>query len=413
MNKFLRSWQLIALLSILLFATACEKDSPSPSPDPKPQKEKKDILIGTFISNPDGFSGSAYMQLIPNIEKANYNNKTALEASFYVPTPVKGNYAFSLPGIGNLSSKLEVFSLQDNQLVPKGSVQLPANSGACGIAVQEDKAYLSFVSLGKIGVVDLKSMTLTKEINITKYGIGDKNPDPSQMLIRDGILYVALNQIFKKNVPNPTRPKVDILLIDTKTDKPIKMITEETAGMSMPTKVAADHRGIFMDEQNDIYVNCVSGFGFIRHKAGLLRIKSGETEFDKSYQFDVTTTKIEGEQYNADFCSMIQYAGNGKLYATLGINRYYSNPINYLEDRIIIPAEIDLKTKTIKRIGTHRSSNFGTVVSLYKGKVIFGLATKTDNGFFIYDPKTGKISDKAIITIKGFPHSFSHFGEKW
>lgn len=412
MNKFLRSWQLIALLSILLFTISCEKDDPSPTPEP--EDVKKDILIGTFISNPNGFSGSAYMQLIPNIEKADYNNKTALEASFYVPTPVKGNYAFTLPGIGKVSSKLEVFSLQNNQLVAKGSVQLPANSGACGIAVQGDKAYLPFLLLGKIGVVDLKNMTLVKEINITKYGIGDKNPDPSQMIVRDGILYVALNQILQKNVPDPKRPKVDILLIDTKTDKPIKMITEETSGMSMPTKVGADHRGIFVDENNDIYVNCISGFGYIGHKAGFLRIKSGETEFDKSYQFDITTTKIEGEEHNGNFCSMVQYAGNGKLYATLGINSYYSKPkANYLEDRIIIPAKIDLKAKTIKRIGTHRSSNFGTVVSLYKEKIIFGLTTKTDNGFFVYDPKTGKISDKAVITIKGFPQSFSHFGEKW
>lgn len=411
MNKFLKSWQLIALMSVLLFASACEKDDPSPSPTPQ---KGRDILISTIVVNPDGMSGSAYMQLIPNIEKADYDNKTALEASYYVPTPVKGNYAFSLPGMSNKSSKLDVFMLDNGQLVPKGSVQLPANSGACGIALTGNKAYVSYLLLGKIAIIDLAKMNITKEIDITQYGIGDKNPDPTQMLIRDGILYVGLNQILKNNVPNPTRPKVDILLIDTKTDKPIKMITEETSGMSMPTKFEADHKGIFVDENNDIYVNCLAGWGFIGHKAGFLRIKSGETEFDKSYQFDVTTTKIEGEEHNADYCPMVQYAGNGKLYGTLSIPFYYTKPQpNWLKDRAIIPVEMDLKAKTIKRIGTHRSNNFATTVGLYKGKIIFGLATDTDKGFFVYNPSTGKISDKAIITVKGFPQSFSHFGEKW
>lgn len=409
MNRFTKSWQLIAIVSVMFLATSCKKKDP-----PKPDGGKKDILISTIIPNPDGVSGSAYMQLIPNIDKAKYDNKTAIEASYNIPTPVKGNYAFSLPGPLNVNSHLEVFRLENAQLVSKGKVQLPANSGACGIAVQNDKAYVSLLLLGKIGVVDLNKMTLVKQIDITQYGIGDKNPDPAQMLIRDDILYVSLNQLIKNNVPNPMRPKVDVLLIDTKTDKPIKMITQETAGMSMPTRFEADHKGMFLDENKDIYINCVSGFGFIRHKAGFLRIKSGETEFDKSYQFDVTTTQIEGEEHKADYCVMVQYAGNAKVYATLSIPHFYSKPKpNWLEDMVMIPVEMDLKAKTIKRIGTHRSSNFGVATSLYKGKIIFGLATATDKGFYVYDPATGKISDKAVISIQGFPQSFSHFGERW
>lgn len=409
MKTICKSWQLIALCTVLLL-TACSKDNDNPSTPTK----GSDILISTFIPNPDGMSGSAYMQLIENINKANYDNKNAMEASYTVPAPVKGNYVFSLPGIGNTSNKLEVYTLEKGKLITKGSVALPANSGACGIALKGNIAYLSYLLQGKIGVVDLDKMTEINQIDITKYGIGDKNPDPSQMIIRDDILYVSLNQIRANHVPDPTRAKVDILLIDTKTNKPLKMITQETAGMSMPTKFEADHRGIFIDEHNDIYINCISGFGFLGHKAGFLRIKSGETDFDNSYQFDVTTATIEGEEHKANYCIAVQYAGNGKLYGTLSIPAYYSTPKpNWLEDRAIIPVEMDLKTKTIKRIGKHRSNNFAVTTSIYNGKIIFGLATKTDKGFFVYDPATKKISDKPIITIKGYPQSFSHFGEKY
>lgn len=407
MKNFRKSWQLIALIILIIFASACDKDDPAPTPD----KKKKDILMGTMLPNPDGFSGSAYMQLIKDLSPAKYDNKQALTTSYAVPPVVRGNDVYVIPGWSPTDALLKKYTLENGILVNKGEAQLPPRSGANAIEINGKTLYVSYSLMGKIGVFDKDKLTQMKEIDITSYGIGDENPDPCQMVVRDGILYVALNQTVGANhMPDPKRAKVDILLIDLKTDKVIKMITQETANMSMPTKPEADDYSMFIDEKGDIYINCMSGFGFIpSHDAGFLRIKKGETDFDNAYQFKVNTVAIEGEVNKASYVTKMHYAGNGKVYATVTVPAYYSKPKpDWFKDRVLFPVEIDLNTKTIKRLGKPVSNNFGFTVGLYKDKVIFGLSTTTDNGFFVYDPTTKTMSNKAVIETTGYPYFLLH-----
>ncbi len=394
MNKFLKSWQLIALSIVMLTGmVSCSDDNP----DTPIAKDDKNILIASYIPKPDGTPGSAYMQLIKGIKPATYNNKQALEISYTAPPITKGNEIYILPGWKETSNLLKIYTIQNNQLTNKGQIELPANSGANAMEIVGDKIYVSYSYMGKIGILDKKTQKVIKEIDISEYGVGDKNPNPCQMVARDGVLYVALNQTKgDKPMPDPTRPKVDVLLINLKTDKPIKMITEETANMSMPTKPEADDYGMFIDEQGDIYVNCISGFGFLGQDAGFLRIKKGETDFDKSYQFKITQTAIEGETNKASYVTKMRYTGNGIVYATVDVPAYYSQQPSWFKDRTIFPVKIDLKAKTIKR---------------YKDKVLFGLSTTTDNGFFVYDPKTDTMSDGAVIKTTGYPMCFLELGK--
>lgn len=68
------------------------------------------------------------------------------------------------------------------------------------------------------------------------------------MLLRDGLLYVGLSQMVGGWVPPQDRPYSDIAIIDTQTDKLLKMITDQTSGISMPTR-PIDRYSIFMDEK--------------------------------------------------------------------------------------------------------------------------------------------------------------------
>jgi hypothetical protein len=250
-------------------------------------------------------------------------------------------------------------------------------------------------------------MSLIKEIDITSYGVGDENPDPSSMLIRDNLLYVGLIQMVGGYFPAPERPYADVLIINTDNNEVVKMITDSRAGVSYPTR-AIDPFSIFMDENKDIYVVCMGGFGAL-HTAGVLRIKEGETEFDDSYKFVFNTTQITGEANPADYLHAVKYYGNGKMYGTANIPAYNSNPINYIEDRAVIPVEVDLNAKTIKALGFPRSNAFGVSVGTYEEQVIFGLATETSNGFYTYNPTTGTASSSAVIITDGYPYSFVAF----
>ncbi len=399
MNKFFRSWQLIALsVAILACLSSCKDD------DPVTPLSEGGVLIGTRVPNPDGVTGAAYIQLIKDISPATYDNKQAFEAAYSAPPVVKGNEIYVLPGWREASSQMKIYAPEDGKLVKKGEIDLPANSGANGLEVVGNKIYVSYSLMGKIAVIDKSQLTVTKLIDLQGYAVGDKNPEPAQMIERDGILYVGLNQLQNgKPMPSPMRPMADVLLIDIDKDEPIKMITADFANMSMPTKPEADAYSIFKDENDDIYINCISGFGFLRLDAGFLRIKKGETEFDKSYAFKITQTAIEGEPNKASYVMVTRYAGNGIVYATVDIPAYYSAKPNWAEDRTVLPVKIDLKAKTIKRLGEVRSCNYGFSVDFYQDKVLFGLSTKTDNGFFVYDTKTDKMSDGAVIKTTGNP----------
>ena len=403
-----RTVKIISLLVLLALFSACEKDLKSDGNI----VVDGNILMTVILPNPSGQTGSSYMQIIDGVKPNTYNNTSALPIDYGVPPIIYGNEIYIIPGWANASNHLVKYIRKNGKIFKVGSLLLPSQSGANALVIHGNKAYISLSDIGKLLVVDYKNMKIISEIDITKYGVGDQNPDPSQMIIRDNLLYVCLSQLIANKMSSPTRKKSDVLIIDTKTDKPIKMITEEISGFSMPSKPESDSFSFFMDEKKDIYINCVSGFGMLRQKSGFIRIKNGETEFDKSYQFDITSTKIEGEKEKVDYLINVQYKSNGILYATGNCNAYYSKPADYAKDRSVLSMEIDLYAKTIKKLPVPNSNNYSASVSLYKGLVVFGLATSKDKGFYIYNPATGKASPEAVIKVQGFPYFLRLYEKK-
>ncbi|MCG6190273.1 hypothetical protein [Maribellus maritimus] len=392
----------IVLSLVAIAFISCEKDN-----DDKPLVENGKILVSTMLPNPDGWSGSTYMQLMANMEPKALTNATALPLSYSSVPIVCGNDVYALPGWGGETDILTKYSRIDGELVEQGECPLPEQSWATNVVTKGNSAYISCPGNGKILVLNHQTMELITEIDLSSYGAGDQNPDPSSMLIRDNLLFVGLIQMVGGYYPAPERPYSDILIINTDDNEIVKMITQSTAGISYPTR-AIDPFSIFMDENNDIYIVGLGCFGAM-HNSGVLRIKAGETEFDDSYQFIFNTTAIEGESNPTDYMHAVNYYGNGKMYATADIPAYYSDPMNYIEDRAVVPVEIDLNARTIKALGFPRSNAFGVSVGIFEDQVVFGLATESSNGFFTYNPSTGTTSTSAVITTEGYPYSFVAF----
>lgn len=398
---------LALLLVALVILPSCDKDEPK-----EPQIAKGEIAIAAALPNPDGHSGSAFLQLIGDLTPKTYDNKTALPFPLLNQYVMNGEDIYVLPYFG--SNVLKKYSRNANkELSLSGELNVDANANPVAIVPQSaTKAYLSLLGRGKIWIINPTTMTKTGEIDLTSYGVGDENPDPSQMIIRDNKLYVALNQMVGGYFPAPDRPYSDVLIINTETNQVEKMITESTAGFSQPTR-PVDSKQIFMDENNDIYMVCTGAFGFVPgHKSGILRIKNGETEFDNSYQFSIPDANITGESNTLGFLHYVQYAGSGKLYATADIPAYYSNPYDYIKDKSVISVEIDLYAKTIKKLDFPKGNGFGSI-GIYKDNIVFGIASESENGFFTYNPSTEQASPNAIVKTTGTPSFFKAFGEKY
>jgi hypothetical protein len=374
-----------------------------------PTSENGNILVATMLPNPDGMSGSTYMQLIDNLSIKNINNSNALPVPYGSVPIVSGNDVFSIPSFAGESDLLIKYSRIGGELVKQGEYTLPSQSGATNVVSKGDIAYISCGLIGKILVINHESMQFIKEIDITSFGVGDQNPEPSSMLIRDNHLFVPLTQMVGGYFPSPTRPYSDVLIINTDNNQVMKMITDSTSGISTPTR-PIDPYSIFMDENNDIYIVGIGAWGALPgHYSGLLRIKAGETEFDKSYRFIFNTTVVNGESTPLDYVHAVRYAGNSKLYGTGNFPAYYGNPINFVTDRTVVPVEIDIAAKTIKKLDFPFSNSFGVSVGVFDDQIVFGLATSNSNGYFTYKQSTGEASSSALVKTDGFPYFFVAF----
>lgn len=338
---------MLALAGTTLVFSACEKD-----PDPKVPTTDANIALATILPNPDGMTGAAYLQLIRDEFPQNTNNNNGIPIPYGGSYPIiEGNDIFVFPGyMGDSKNELVKYTRTNGQLSRTGTMKLPPNSSATNIVfASTGKAYLSMAGLGKIAIFDPTTMTQQGEIDLTSLGVSDSNPDPSAMLLRDGLLFVGLSQMVGGWIPPQDRPYSDIAIIDTQTDKLLKMITDKTSGISMPTR-PIDRYSIFMDEKKDIYISCMGGFGMVKgHNAGVLRIKAGETEFDPTYQWTITGTAISGKEKTAGFISAIRYVGNGKAYAYINMPGYYKPGEQGHTAIADLAVEIDLYNKTMKK----------------------------------------------------------------
>lgn len=395
-----------SLLSFILLFAACSKDDNKKGGSTN--QGDWDNLIVTTIPNPDGLTGSTYMQLMGEFVPSSYDNSKAIPTPFMALPYIYGKDVYVLPAWDSQQEVVKYSLVKGVGLQKQGTLVVPPSSGATSVAIKSaDKAYLALAFLGKIVIFNPTTMVKTGEIDITEYGLDDKNPDPGAMLIRDGLLFVGLNQMVGGYVPK--YKSADVLVINTESDKVEKLIRDEASGLSTATR-PIDQRSIFMDEKEDIYVVCYSGFGFAEgHKAGILRIKKGTTEFDAAYTWNLTEQEIAGNSNKMDWLHWVQYTRNGKLYAIANLPVYHSSPRDYVKDRTAVPVELDLYNKTVKTISLPRSTSWGTI-GLLGDLLIYGLNGE-DNGFYTFDPVSGEGSKSPIVKIVGRPQMFHHFGK--
>ena len=142
-----------------------------------------------------------------------------------------------------------------------------------------------------------------------------------------------------------------------------------------------------MDEQGDIYIACMGGFGYKPIDAGFLRIKKGTTEFDPSYHWVISKQPLEGFSVSPKYIPACRYIGNGKVCAYVFVKES-NQSIGHI-DLACVPVMMDLKSKTMKRINIPISSGYSVAIEKYKDKVLFGNMNEKDKGIYIYGKRQG------------------------
>ena len=403
--KFKYLFFAVAFASIF---TSCEDDE-----DDNTSSASGKIIFSTTVTNPSGDSGSGYLQAISDFSGGvNYDNKNAIPLGFgSYPCVCKSGNIYVFPDyMGGTELKLKRYVLNNSdQLELQGAMTLPANSSAAIVVeASEEKAYVCCQSLDLIIAFNPKTMKEISRIDVSSLRNEGVSAYPGAMYIRDNILYVALEQYNSQWMP--TENAIEMALYKVSDDSFIKRIRNTSLGICGPTR-PIDNQSIFEDENGDIYINCVGSFGYIPGlDAGIARIKKGETDFDPSYTFNLTNTKVEG--LPCDYLNILakcQYTSNGILYAygyAIGLDPENTNTYTA---RTGAPVIVDLRNKTVKVIeGLPRSNGHGIAMGIHEGKIVYGSANDAYNGFCTYDPKSGTIETK-VITVTGFPSFFHSF----
>lgn len=390
--------------------TACDNDD-----EVVPTSTVGKILFSTTVTNPSGDSGSGYLQAVGKFDGGvHYDNRNAIPLGFgsYPCVCESGNIYVFPDYMGGTELKLKRYVLNgDNQLELKGSMPLPANSSAAIVVeANAEKAYVCCQSLDLIIAFNPQTMKEISRIDVSSLRNEGLAAYPGALYIRDGILYIALEQYNSQWMPSENA--LEMALYNVSDDTFIKKIRNTSLGLCGPTR-PVDNQSIFEDENGDIYINCTGSFGYIPGlNSGMARIKKGETEFDESYRINFAETKVSG--LSCDYLNvllMCRYAGNGKMYA---YGYAYAldpdNPNSFLA-RIGVPVLIDLYKKTVKVIdGLPLSNGHGVAMGRHGNKMVYGSANDEYNGFSTVDLTTGKVETK-VATVEGYP-SFFHSFEK-
>lgn len=388
-----------ATLLLSSFYISCGNDHPDPTPTPTGEN-------GEFVHSVN-IGQHTYVSLFKDLNVGEVNTSKALIFGRGVFHFVYKNKVYITD-----NAHLYKYAVNGDELTQEGqSLLFPPDAAAFFITfVSDTKAYISCLGLGKLWIIDPSTMKKTGEIDLSQFAIGqesgDKNPEPGTSVIRDGILYVSLLQL--KGAITAPNTGAHVVLIDIKTDNPIKAISDDRATMISGAVTAGDP---FIDEKGDIYFYCVAGFGYAPGlKDGFLRIKKGEQDFDKSYYFPIADKNIpEMKGNNASYIYTKVYAGEGKVYGFLVIPGAMNNPQSpdYKNDHNFQPFEINIYNNTLKKLNFDATTGWAASICKSGDDIILGMASTQGIGYYIYHTKDGRYENMKIKTGGAEPYMIS------
>ena len=400
MKHYLRQ----ALLLAGLLAAGCRKDD-----EPKTStNDRVKYLVSTTVYG--NSSATGFLVPLGNLQAGSISNQNAPEITSNTGIVTYKDWAFTVPAFRGATIKK--FVRGDNgSLMPGGELVASslASAGPFGLVVLNDtKAYVTLAFTNRIVVFNPSTMTKISEIDLSspQYASGGASGcNPFSLGLRGTQLFVSCANFI---APPVAASGAHLLLIDTNTDQVVKSIDDARASLAG----RLSNRAAFqVDEQGDMYIYCWASYGYAPgQKHGFLRIKKDATEFDPGYFFNCTDYAVAGEQGGKlDYFQRIAYGGNGVFYATAHNPSYDSNPPQYLTDRSLGAAKVNVYTQTMESLPVPRSISQGAAVGFAEGKALFGGVTAVGTGLFFYDPSTNRASTTPDIIITGGPDDIAVF----
>lgn len=272
--------------------------------------------------------------------------------------------------------------------------------------VNKEKAYLGG-AVDSLIIFNPKTMKVTGSIDLSKYkDEGAFAVSPATGVIIDDHLYVALLQNVSDYATGNT---AQVAVIDIKKDKVL--------GVAKDDRIAAvgslddSQSGAFVVTEDYIYTYSNASWGYAPGQVdGFLRIKIGETEFDKDYVWKISeevgidgVTKKGVFKYLAPLTKADGNVAYSYLNVMMDLQKEWASAEDYY-DYTCKAVKVDLAKKKMTALPIDYTSSWASYGKYIEedGKVLFAVSTEKDgNAYFRYDPKKDKA--EKVASVKQIP----------
>lgn len=372
-NK-IRSWAMaFVVVSAVAFMTACnDDDEVAPAGD---------YALSLAIQGSEG--GFTYY----TVPFADVMTGTLSAAGTGIEQP--GYYEFTqfdrtIYSIGGLDDVNVVAITQgaDDQLNQVGDVSfdnsladmVKADDGTLvSVSMRSNSSVITFRKFNPNSVISLDSIEHPVSILTDKIG-----PSYSGMCISGDHLFLSYYISDPDNFATDYTDEASVAVFSYPELEFEKIITDSRVG---PIGGFGVKSGLIEDENGNIYAvshsNPANGYSQSTKPAGILRIKSGETEFDQDYFFDIQSAT--GGLNTAH----LKYLGNGKAFSE--INQQRRTEQARWSDSPLKSAVIDLEAKTVNYIaGVPEHNGIGRrLAALHDGNYVYTCIPE-EEGIFVY-----------------------------
>ena len=304
MKKFFYSVALMALTACMTF-TSCSSDDNDNNGGGSTTVDPKEVSFVVTSGDPaSDLTGGVYMKVYSDLSTAKsgqsvYGASDAVRSydSFTQVTYNRNSGIFtgyiyargaSEQGLGSKKAGLRSYKVENGKLVETADPVLMeafGNTGTFGTY-----SYAAQISKPYAMVIDKTGAGNNIAVGLTQYAIDEVNPNISNIVdLGENKVAMVLNY--------SNRDSAAVAICDYSLNIQ-KMLYDDRIGTSVGAMRSVRYTQSGLDDNGNVYV--FSGSSATDSKVGALRIKKGETEFDKSYKFDILS-KADGYRFRKAF----------------------------------------------------------------------------------------------------------------
>jgi len=353
---------------------------------------KQDILSGEISNTSESIEQTGWRFYYPV-------GKTLFSSGYSVDNRCAGytsdvNGSIVKKGEFTFENALEMFGSADD-----GETFLAMEISRAGYADRR----LHYIDVDTVSVMNISALGIFKIESETDGQVSW----PTALKVRDGKLFIPFHKLDAQGyftTPDPDKAYVAVYDYPNTSRDPIKIIEDDrTSNIG----VNGATTGLIEAENGDLYsFSCgamMAGFSPASTKpSGILKISSGQTEFNSSYFFNIEAATNGGKLFWFDYVgdnkaiARILTEDNGILWDAYGRTTF--------NQKLVIIDLVDQTVTDIANVPLH-AKRYSSPVYVHEGKVYVSVETSSDA--YVYEVK---IASAAAIrgakiqgkTIKGF-----------